>query len=76
MQLIILASGRGKRLKKHTKVRPKCMIEINNKPIIKYQSSLFKYFSRVIMIVGYKSDQIKKALSSEDNIIFINNKNY
>ena len=62
MQLIILASGRGKRLKKHTKVRPKCMIEINNKPIIKYQSSLFKYFSRVIMIVGYKS-QIKKALS-------------
>ena len=37
MQLIILASGRGSRLEELTNQIPKCLVNINNKPIIGYQ---------------------------------------
>ena len=37
MKLVILASGRGSRLKRLTKLNPKCLLKINNKAVIDYQ---------------------------------------
>ena len=41
MILLILASGRGTRLKYKTKNKPKCLININGKPILKFRIEKF-----------------------------------
>ena len=56
MQLVILASGSGKRLKRLTKSKPKCFVKIKNKKIIDYLKINFKYFREVIIVVGYKKN--------------------
>lgn len=60
MQLILLASGRGSRLKKLTQNTPKCLIKVKSKPIIEYISENFKKFNETIILTGYKSELIKK----------------
>jgi choline kinase len=76
MILIILASGRGGRLNGLTKNKPKCLIKIyKKKTLIDYISENFKFFRKVIVITGYKSDILKKNLKF-NNVKFIYNKNY
>jgi choline kinase len=75
MILLILASGRGSRLKELTKKRPKCLIKIKNKSIIKYLEPIFLYFNKIFIITGYKSNLIKKELNNK-KIKFIKNKEY
>ena len=58
MQLIILASGRGSRLKKLTAKIPKCLVKIRSKHIIDYISENFKKFNQTIILTGYKSNLI------------------
>lgn len=60
MQLIILASGRGSRLKKLTEKVPKCLIKVKSKPIIDYTLENFKKFNQTIILTGYKSALINK----------------
>lgn len=76
MILIILASGRGSRLGALTKNKPKCLIKIyKNKTLIDYISENFKFFEKVIVVTGYKSEILKKKLKF-NNIKFTYNKNY
>lgn len=58
--LIILAGGRGTRLKKYTKNKPKPLIKIGQSSILeKIINNLSKYqFRKIFIITGYKSDQI------------------
>ena len=60
MQLLILASGRGARLKKSTSKHPKCFVQIRKKKIIDYISENFSKFDETIIATGYKSNLIKK----------------
>ena len=55
MQLIVLASGRGSRLKKLTVKIPKCLVNVRSKAIIDYISENFKKFNQTIILTGYKS---------------------
>ena len=73
MQLILLASGRGSRLKKLTQNTPKCLIKVRSKPIIEYISENFKKFNETIILTGYKSELIKKKFP---NIKKIRNNKY
>ena len=76
MNFIILASGRGSRLNRVTKNKPKCLIEItNNKTLLDFICQNFSKNQNNIIITGYKSQQIIKHLKNK-NIKFINNKNY
>jgi choline kinase len=76
MILIILASGRGSRLRSLTKNKPKCLIKIyKNKTLIDYISENFKFFKTIIVVTGHKSDLLKKNLNY-NNIKFVHNKNY
>jgi choline kinase len=76
MILIVLASGRGSRLKNLTKDKPKCLIKIyKNKRLIDYISENFKYFKKVMVVTGYKSNILKKELKLK-NVKFIYNRNY
>lgn len=76
MNFIVLASGRGSRLNKLTKKKPKCLVEIkNNKTLLDFISKNFSNKQNNIVVTGYKSNLIKKYLKNK-NINFVKNKNY
>ena len=64
MQAIILAGGRGKRLKPITDYVPKPLVPINNVPIIEWQIKYLKKFGikDIIICTGYKTEQIEKII--------------
>ncbi|MFH1770854.1 MAG: sugar phosphate nucleotidyltransferase [archaeon] len=78
---VILAGGKGKRLKLLSRGLPKPLMEIQGKPIIQYNIELFKKFGikDIIISVGYKADLIKKKLGDGKkfgvNITYIEEKN-
>ena len=65
MKAIILAGGRGKRLKPVTDYVPKPLVPIKNIPIIEWQIKYLKKFGirEVIICTGYKADMIESYLS-------------
>lgn len=69
MQLIVLASGQGQRLKNLTKDKPKCFVNINNFKIIDYIEKNFLLFNEVIIVGGYKYKLLKKKFQKE-KVIF------
>jgi len=63
MQAVILAAGVGKRMQPLTLERPKPLIEVAGKPLIKHViDALPKEIDEVIVVIGYKGDMIKEAL--------------
>ena len=56
MKAIIIAAGMGKRLMPYTKDRPKCMLEIGKKPLIKHQADILISLGikEIHVIKGYK----------------------
>lgn len=54
-QAIILAGGRGERLRPITDTIPKVMVEINEKPLLLYQIEYLKKFgiTNIVLSVGY-----------------------
>ena len=67
MKAIILAGGRGKRLRPITDYVPKPLIPIKNIPIIEWQIKYLKKFgiSEVIVCSGYKTEMIENYLTSK-----------
>lgn len=58
---IILAAGKGSRLRPLTDKVPKCLVEVNSKPILEWQISLFeKYKIPINIISGYLNKKIKE----------------
>ncbi|WP_067960783.1 nucleotidyltransferase family protein [Nitrosopumilus sp. Nsub] len=68
MKAIILAGGRGKRLKPITDYVPKPLVPINNIPIIEWQIKYLKKFDvkEVIICTGYKADMIESYLNMKE----------
>ncbi len=60
MRVIILAAGKGTRLKPLTNDKPKCMVELNKKSLIKYQLDLFEKFhiNDINVVTGYLHQKI------------------
>ena len=69
MKAIILAGGRGKRLRPITDKIPKPLILINNKPLIERTIKYLKKYgiTEIIISSGYKSNLIEKFLKKEKN---------
>lgn len=63
---IILAGGKGERLRPYTNDRPKPMVEINGKPILAYQlAQLTKAgIKEVVFATSYKREALQKHLDS------------
>ena len=59
MQAVILAAGKGLRLRPFTENHPKPLIPIAGKPLIEYTlESLPDNTTEIVIVVGYLSDQI------------------
>ena len=69
MKAIILAGGRGKRLRPITDKIPKPLIPINNKPLIELTIKYLKKYgiTEIIISSGYKSNLIEKFLRKKNN---------
>ena len=67
MKAIILAGGRGKRLRPITDYVPKPLIPIKNIPIIEWQIKYLKKFgiSEIIVCSGYKTKMIENYLNNQ-----------
>jgi L-glutamine-phosphate cytidylyltransferase len=61
MRVIILAAGIGMRLRPLTLERPKCMVELEGRPLINYQLGLFEKFNikDVNVVTGYLEEKIQ-----------------
>lgn len=69
MIAIILAGGRGKRLKQVTDYVPKPLIPLDNIPVIEWQIRYLKKFGikNIIICTGYKTEQIENFLKVKNN---------
>ncbi len=66
MQLVILASGRGKRMKHLTDDIPKPMLKIKGKPILEHKlNALPKEIDEIIFVIGYKGEHIMNYFKKE-----------
>ena len=68
MKAIILAGGRGKRLKPVTDYVPKPLVPIKNVPIIEWQLKYLKKFgvTEVVICTGYKTEMIENYLNMKN----------
>ena len=60
MQLILLSAGKGSRLPKNFRSKPKCLVKIETKTLLDYNVSFYKKFKNKIAIVGYKQNILKR----------------
>lgn len=69
MNAIILAGGKGKRLKPVTDYVPKSLIPLDNIPIIEWQIRYLKKYKveTIIICTGYKTEQIENYLKIKNN---------
>jgi len=63
MKIIILAAGQGTRLRPYTNNKPKCMVELNGKPLLHYQLEVMQQLdiskSDIAIAAGYLKDKIE-----------------
>ena len=65
MKVVILAGGYGTRLAEETKIKPKPLVRIGDKPIIWHIMKIYSYFGMndFIICLGYKGHLLKKELN-------------
>jgi len=81
MDAVILAAGRGRRLKENTDTIPKALIKIHGKPILYYQLEAIRKnkIKKVIIVVGYRGEKIRQYLRNnfkDIRIILVENEDY
>lgn len=68
MQCVILAAGRGTRMKNLTEYMPKPMIEVFGKPLLGYKINMLPdHIDEIVLVVGHFGSQIKEYFGSEWN---------
>ena len=69
MKVVILCGGLGSRLSEETKIKPKPMVEIGNKPIIEHIINIYRYYGskHFILALGYKGEVIRKYFNDKKN---------
>ena len=81
MQALILAAGKGRRLRELTKDVTKCMVKINNVTLIERTLTILDKLrlNRIILVVGYKSDELIEfvnTLSLSTPVVYLYNEDY
>tara|TARA_Y100000310_G_scaffold339103_1_gene430743 strand:- start:3110 stop:3814 length:705 start_codon:yes stop_codon:yes gene_type:complete len=80
MKVIILAAGRGKRLKELTEDLPKLLLEINGKTILERNIETLAEcgVKDIVIVIGYFAEKIREAVKNFDdvNIELVESKDY
>jgi len=80
-KVVIMAGGKGTRLDLFTKILPKPLIPVGEKPIVEHVMANFSKFGfdNFLITVNYKKEMIKSFFAESDhssNISFIEEENY
>ena len=68
MQAVILAAGKGLRLRPFTEKHPKPLIPVANKPLLKYTlETLPDSITEIIIVIGYLGKQVQDYLGDSWN---------
>ena len=70
MKVVILCGGLGSRLAEETKLIPKPMVKIGNKPIVCHIMDIYKFygFTDFILATGYKNKIIENFFKKKNNV--------
>jgi len=68
---IILAAGQGKRLGSLTASLPKCLLEVDGKPILQHQVDTLRAagVSEFVVVTGFGAEQVRAALGQQARYI-------
>tara|TARA_B100001059_G_C17783073_1_gene555448 strand:+ start:303 stop:1007 length:705 start_codon:yes stop_codon:yes gene_type:complete len=69
MKLVILAGGYGTRISEETKIKPKPLVLIGNRPIIWHLMKIYSFYgiNDFIICLGYKGHMLKHELNKYKN---------
>ena len=69
-RVLILAAGRGRRMREATADRPKCLVELAGRPLLEWQRAAFRQagIETVAAVGGYRADR----LAQEIEVPFVN----
>lgn len=75
MKAIILAAGQGTRLRPLTDSIPKCLLQIDNRPILDYQIDTLSSHGvdEIILVTGFMGERVREHCSNKENITLITN---
>ena len=81
MKAIILAAGMGTRLRPITRTIPKCLVQVNSKPILEHQldSLLLAGVREVVLVVGHLAELLSEKYGTSYggmNIHYVENRIY
>ncbi|WP_343897495.1 phosphocholine cytidylyltransferase family protein [Craurococcus roseus] len=70
-EAVILAAGRGSRLKQFTEAKPKCFAEVGGAPLIEHQLRALEMagIERVSVVTGYRHDDVRRAVRGRARVI-------
>jgi choline kinase len=74
MKVLIMAAGVGSRISRHLHGQPKCCVDVNGKPLIRYTVELLKKkgVSNIAIVTGYNERYIHQALEDFFYIRYFN----
>lgn len=75
MQLILLSAGRGSRLSKKLRTKPKSLAKVNGKSIIDHNVDFFSKFKDKYIISGYKKNLLRN-FAKKNNFKILHNKKF
>ncbi|MBN1560917.1 NTP transferase domain-containing protein [candidate division KSB1 bacterium] len=73
---IILAAGRGTKIWPYSSTRQKAALPLANKPLVRWSAEKLcrAGIERLVVVVGYRKEQVMNALADIDNVDYIEQK--
>lgn len=68
MDAIILAAGKGTRLRPHTETVPKPLLPVQGRPILDWIIGALPPVERLVVVVNYLADQIESYLATQPHV--------
>ena len=78
MQAVILAAGRGTRMRELTENRPKCLLKIHGRTFLEKAIDALEAYGieRLTIVTGYLDQMIREHVSAKMPVTFIHNAEY